>query len=318
MGLGTNHVISTEIGNFIPEIWSDEIIAAYKANLVMRNLVRMLNHKGKKGDTIRIPTPTRGDASAKTAEAQVTLIQHGTDTGLTVAIDKHYEYSRLIEDFADVQALESLRRFYTDDAGYALGRQVDLDLILYGLYGAGTLVFNTGNQSIDSTTASAPTTYEGDGTTWDAGASTDITDAGIRAYIKLLDDNNVPFAGRVMTVPTIVKQDLLGLSRFTEQAFTGEAGSSNSIRNGLVGNVYAMPVYVSTQLPLVEDSGGTADNKLGFVFQQDAAVLVEQLGLRVQKQYKQEYLADLMTADTIYGVKKIRSNNVIPFVVPST
>ena len=79
-----------------------------------------------------------------------------------------------------------------------------------------------------------------------------------------------------------------------------------------------MPVYVSTQLPTVDDSTGNADNKLGLVFQQDAAVLVEQLGLRVQKQYKQEYLADLMTADTIYGVKQLRSTNVVPFVVPST
>ena len=315
MSLGSDHVVASEIGNFIPEIWSDEIIAAYKANLVMRNLVRMLNHKGKKGDTIRIPTPTRGDASAKAAETQVTLIGHGTDTGLTVVIDKHYEYSRLIEDFADVQALESLRRFYTDDAGYALGRQVDTDLILAVL--GGTIVYTASTNVIEAT-STLPTVREGDGTTWDESTSTDITDAGIRAFIMVMDDNNVPFAGRVMVVPTIVKQDLLGLARFTEQAFTGEAGSQNSIRNGLIGNVYAMPVYVSTQLPTVDDSTNNADNKLGLVFQQDAAVLVEQLGLRVQKQYKQEYLADLMTADTIYGKQQLRSQNVSAFVVPST
>ena len=315
MALGTDHVIASEVGNFIPEIWSDEIVAAYKANLVMRNLVRVLNHKGKKGDTIRIPTPTRGSASAKSAETQVTLIQHGTDTGLTISIDKHYEYSRLIEDFADVQALESLRRFYTDDAGYAIARRIDIDLILATL--GGTLTYTASTNTL-TTASTFPTIYEGDGTSWDEAGATDITDAGIRAYIKLLDDNNAPFSGRVAVIPTIVKQDLLGLSRFTEQAFTGEGGAANSIRNGLVGNIYAMPVYVSTQLPLVEDSGGTADNRLGLVFQTDATVFVEQLGLRVQKQYKQEYLADLMTADTIYGTKQLRSTNVVPFVVPST
>jgi N4-gp56 family major capsid protein len=321
MGLGTNHVIASEIGNFIPEIWSDEIIASYKANLVFRNLVRILNHKGKKGDTIHVPTPTRASASVKVAETQVTLIQHGTDNGLTVSIDKHYEYSRLIEDFADVQALESLRRFYTDDAGYALGRQVDTNLVI-ALFG-GTVVYNAGNNSIDSTTT-FPTVVDGAGATWATGGTSGagtpgvLTDAGIRKFIMTLDDNNVPFAGRVMAVPTIVKNTLLGLSRFTEQAFTGEAGSANSIRTGLIGNVYAMPVYVSTQLPLIEDSGGTADNRLGLVFQQDAGLLVEQMGLRVQKQYKQEYLADLMTADTIYGVAQLRSTNVVPFSVPST
>ena len=315
MSLGSDHVVAGEVGNFIPEIWSDEIIAAYKANYVMRGLVRVLNHKGKKGDTIRLPTPTRGSASAKSAETQVTLIPHGSDTGLTVSIDKHYEYSRLIEDFADIQALESLRRFYTDDAGNALVKQVDIDLILAVLGGTITYTASTG---VIESTSTLPTVYEGDGTTWDQAASTDITDAGIRTFIKLLDDGNVPFDQRFMVVPTIVKFDLLGLARFTEQAFTGEAGSGNTIRNGLIGNVYAMPVYVSTQLPTVDDSTGNADNKLGLVFQRDAAVLVEQLGLRVQKQYKQEYLADLMTADTIYGVKQLRSTNVVPFVVPST
>jgi hypothetical protein len=30
----------------------------------------------------------------------------------------------------------------------------------------------------------------------------------------------------------------------------------------------------------------------------------------MQTQYKQEYLADLMTADTIYGVGRLRDGNV--------
>lgn len=315
MALGSDHVRSSEIGNFIPEMWSDEIIAAYKANLVMRNLVRVLNHKGKKGDVIRIPTPTRAAATAKAAEAQVTLIQHGTDTGVTVTINQHYEYSRLIEDFADVQALESLRRFYTDDAGHALAKQVDFDLIV-GILGTAITV-QSGN-TVLQTASTFPTMYEGDGTTWNEQASTDITDAGIRAMMKVLDDNNVPFADRFMVVPTIVKSDLLGISRFTEQAFVGEAGSQNSIRNGLIGNVYNMPVYVSTNLPIVEDSGGNEDNKLGLMFQRDAQVLVEQQGMRAQRQYKQEYLADLLTVDTIYGEQQLRSTAVAPFVVPST
>ena len=37
----------------------------------------------------------------------------------------HFEYSRLIEDIVSVQADDSLRAFYTDDAGYALAKKVD-------------------------------------------------------------------------------------------------------------------------------------------------------------------------------------------------
>ena len=65
MALGTNHVTTTTSATFIPEVWSDEIIAAYKKNLVAANLVKKMNFKGKKGDTVHIPAPTRGSASAK-------------------------------------------------------------------------------------------------------------------------------------------------------------------------------------------------------------------------------------------------------------
>ncbi len=317
MALGTNHVILSEVPNFVPEIWSDEVIAAYKKNLVAAALVRKLNHQGKKGDTIHIPTPTRGSASDKAAETQVTLIQHGADTGVDVTIDKHKEYSRLMEDIVSVQALESLRRFYTDDAGYAIAKQVDTDILVELLNKSGASL--TLNASNELTTASTfPTIYEGDGSTWDEAASTDISDAGLRGFVKLLDDQDAPMSGRHCIVPTIVKQDLLGTARFTETQFVGETAGGNSIRNGMVGDAYGVDFYVTTNLPTVEDSGGTADNALGYMFQEDALVFVEQLGVRSQTQQKLEYLGDLFVTDTIYGVKLLRDSSVVPFVVPTT
>ena len=318
MALGTNHVITTEVPNFIPELWSDEVIAAYKSNLVAANLVRKLNHRGKKGDTIRIPTPTRGEASDKAAETEVTLIQHGTDTGLTVSIDRHKEYSRLIEDIVDVQALESLRRFYTDDAGYAIAKQVDSDLLVEFFKVSGATINFTFSTNTIATTSTFGTIYEGDGSTWDEAGTTDISDAGIRAFIKVLDDNDVPFSERYMIIPTIAKQDLLGLARFTEESFVGERAGANSIRNGIVGNTYGVDVYVTTRTPLVEDALASADNVSGFMFQRDANLLVEQMGVRSQTQYKQQWLADLFTTDMLYGTKLLRETNVVTFVVPTT
>jgi len=214
--------------------------------------------------------------------------------------------------------LGSLRRFYTDDGGYAIAKQTDLDCI-YELLDAGfnSLVVDGTTGNIDST-STLTQVYEGDGTTWDQTTATDISDAGIRTYVKALDDNDTPMQDRVMVVPTIVKFDLLGLARFTEQAYTGEVAGGNTIRSGLVGNIYGMPVFVSTNLPLVEDSLGTADNACGLVFHKDSAVLVEQMGVRSQSQYKQEYLADLFTVDAIYGVQNLRTGSIVNFVVPST
>jgi len=126
-----NNVTVTSAANFIPEIWSDEIVAAYKRNLVAANVVKKMNFKGKKGDTVHIPSPTRGSASAKGATNAVTLIVNN-ESEVQISINKHYEYSRLIEDIVEAQALSSLRSFYTEDAGYALAKQVDTDLIQLG------------------------------------------------------------------------------------------------------------------------------------------------------------------------------------------
>ena len=104
MPLGTGNVTQSAVNSagFIPEVWSDEIIAAYKKNLVAANLIKKMNMKGKKGDVVHFPAPARASAAVKAANTQVTVnAESGTEK--TVTINKHYEYSRLIEDFAEVQ-----------------------------------------------------------------------------------------------------------------------------------------------------------------------------------------------------------------------
>jgi hypothetical protein len=41
------------------------------------------------------------------------------------------------------------------------------------------------------------------------------------------------------------------------------------------------------------------------------------MGVRTQTQYMQEYLSDLFTADTIYGVGELRNDAGIAIIVPS-
>ena len=47
-GTSSSVVTASKAGTFIPEIWSDEVIAAYKKNLVLANLVRKMSFRGKK------------------------------------------------------------------------------------------------------------------------------------------------------------------------------------------------------------------------------------------------------------------------------
>lgn len=308
-----------EAGPFVPELWSDEVLAPYKSNLVLAPLVVNMNHVGKKGDTVNIPTPARGSANAKAQESTVTT--NVTSNNLTtVNIDKHFEYSVLIEDFADVQALGSMRRFYTDDAGYALARRVDWDLHLLGR-SSPSATPAPGGDVPGSEYADAVIGSDGS-TTWDptasgnAGNAASLADAGIRRMIRTLDDNDVPMMDRAFVIPPIEKESLLGISRFTEQAFTGETAGANSIRNGLIGDLYGNPVYVSTNCPNVEDGASSNDQRAGLYIHKDAWVLIVQQRVRAQADYLQQYLSTLLTFDTIYGLKEVRANNVLPFIVP--
>jgi len=296
---------AVDTAGFVPEVWSDEIVAAYKKNLVAANLIKKLNFKGKKGDKVYFPAPARGTATAKSVETLVTL-QGTSGTAKSVSIDQHFEYSRLIEDLAEVQASASMRRFYTDDAGYALAAQTDTSVIRLG----------RGAQGGDGTAAYDKAYLGGNGTTLyvdGTNVGTALTDEGFRRSIQRLDDNDVPMDMRYFIIPPATRNTMMGLARFTEQAFTGEAGGSNTIRNGQIGDIYGVKVFVTTNA----DTATTNTTRIALLFHPEFGVLVEQLGARVQTQYKQEYLATLLTADTLYGVGELRDTSAVAIAVPA-
>ena len=320
MALGSSHVTLTSADTFIPEIWSDEIIAAYQKSLKMAPLVKKMSMTGKKGDTIHVPKPIRGAASVKAAEQQVTLISN-VEQELTIPVDRHFEYSRLIEDIVDVQALSSLRQFYTEDAGYALALRVDSDLH------AAATGFGNGTKTIGTPTSPNATDgslYTNDATWYNNGGvataynvdevvDTDILsntngDAFIRSMIQKLDDNDVPMDNRVLVIPPSARKNIMGIDRYVSSDFVGGRG----VETGLIGNLYGVDVYVSSNCAVIEDAtantatGADADVRASILMHRDALVFAEQMGVRTQTQYKQEYLSNLFTADTLYGIEVFR------------
>ena len=233
-------------------------------------------------------------------------LQAAVEGDTAVTINLHYEYSRLIEDITEAQALSSLRRFYTEDAGYALARQVDTSLIQLGRG------FNGGNAA---NAAYAGAFIGGDGTTaYNSGTpnASALTSAGIRRTVQRLDDADVPMEGRFFLIPPSARNTLMGINEYTAQSFVGEVGGGNTIRNGEIGSLYGIPVFVSSN---ADTATGAA--RIALMGHKDAAVLVEQVGVRSQTQYKQEYLGTLYTADTLYGVKELRDGACFALAVPA-
>jgi hypothetical protein len=82
------------------------------------------------------------------------------------------------------------------------------------------------------------------------------------------------------------------------------------VESGLIGNLYGVDVYVSSNCPVIEtgaeNGSSSLDTRGCLFFHKDAVVHAEQMAVRSQTQYKQEYLSTLYTADTLYGVEVYR------------
>jgi N4-gp56 family major capsid protein len=294
-------VDNTSAAVFIPEIWSDEVIAAYEKNLVLANLVKKMSMTGKKGDTIHIPKPTRGTANAK-VENQAVTVQNAVETEVTVTINKHFEYSRLIEDITEAQALASLRQFYTGDAGYALAKQVDDDLFTLGKSfgdGDGSAWVHSNTYYNDASTGT--TAYA-----VDTVAAADVfTDAFFRDMVQKMDDQDTPMDGRFLAIPPSLRNAIMGIDRYVSSDFVDGRG----VVNGKIGNLYGIDIYVTSNCPTIETA---AENAAGgavrgaILGHKDTMVMAEQQGVRSQTQYKQEFLGTLYTADRLYGTQVLR------------
>jgi len=285
-------VNNTNHASFIPKLWSDEIIAEYEKSLVMKPLIKSLKMVGKKGDTINIPMPVRGSANQKLTETQVTLVADASENK-QIVVDQHWEYSRLIEDITSVQALSSMRKFYTQDAGYALATKVDSDLVATAIASFSTVGHATDTGLIVPAVA---------------GSAGDFSDAAFRDAIQILDDADVPMDNRKLVVPPAARNHIMGIDRYVSSDFVNGKG----VVNGKIGELYGINVYVSTNLP---DNG--SGEKPCLLFHTDALVIAEQMAVRTQTQYKQEYLADLMTADTLYGEDVYRPDSGVVMYIAS-
>ena len=143
-----------------------------------------------------------------------------------------------------------------------------------------------------------------------------FTDDVFRRLIQVLDDNDVPMTNRYFVIPPSLKNTLIGITNYISADFV----TGKPVVTGKIGSLYGIDIYVSTNCPVIEAAGdntaSAVDTRGTFLFHKDASVYVEQLGVRTQTQYKQEFLADLFTADTVYGVSPYRPEAGVVFSVP--
>lgn len=287
MAYPTGQIGTTEGAVFIPEIWSSEIIRATEANLVLADKVKRFDGDVKsKGDVIHIPELSNLTAYAKSAGTAVTL-NNPTESEKTITVNQHYETSFMIEDIEKVQSAYNLMSEYTGKAGYAIAKNVDSAIA--GLY-------------------SGLSQYVGDG-------STDVGDTNIIRAVQYLDDADAPEMDRFFVIKPSAKADLMAIDKFVLRTGPGWTTADSPIlngakENGFWGDIYGVKVFVTTNLVT---AAGTPTVVHNMMFQKEAFGLAMQQAPRTQSQYKQEYLASLVTVDVLYGLAELRDAFAVDF-----
>jgi len=293
MAINTPQTNATTSDVFIPELWSNEVLAARDSNLVATRLFRSYPHNGKKGDTIHIPNVSNFVANDKAQETMVS-IQANTETDNIISIDKHKESSFLIDDFIETQSSHNLRSIYTGRAGYAISKQMDTDLLTVVNAGLGTII-------------------DGDGTTMtDAGAG--LTYDGLLEADYLLNAADVPTDGRFIIINPVHRKSIMALDGFIGAATLGSEMAMQMMKSGKVGTILGYEIYMSTNLPTVVSNA--TDGKVVIVAHKEMAVSAVQKAPRTQGQYMQEYLGTLVTVDTVYGNKALRDDHAVGLRTP--
>lgn len=280
------------ITNFIPELWSAAVQVPFEKALVFgQPTVANRNYEGEikqKGDTVNISTVAAPTIRTYDKGADIT-IEDVTDGNLKLVIDQGDYFAFRVNDVDRVQAAGDFESPTTSLAASGLKDKVDQYIAsLFNLTAAngGPHADNRlGNVSVINGTG---TGKPGDGqtTAWNV-----LVDLANR-----LNKKSVPTDGRYAIVDPDFLSALLNDPRFTR---VDASGTSEGLRNGLVGRAVGFDILVSNNT--VQASGRSlvvagVPAALSFANQ-----ITETEALREQVRF-----ADVIRGLNIYGAKITR------------
>jgi hypothetical protein len=300
------------LNNFIPQLWSDTILAALQKNLVYGALFNT-DYEGQiqqMGDTVKINAIGDITISNYVKDTDINPPQALTDaqTMLTISQAKYYNFE--VDDVDAMQAhpevmSEALRR-----AAYLLADQMDQ---FYAGFYVDAVSANVLGSSVSPITPSAATQAN-------VGGGTTVYDYLV-VLNQYLTQSLVPKIGRWAVVPpwvtTLLTQDV----RFT--SFNTDAGrqtiltgkldaSAGMASDAYLGKIQGMDVYESVNAPHITGTPGVSGS-VDVVVAGHSMGLTKAEGLNKTEAYRPPYrFSDAVKGLALYGAKTIR-----PYAVAS-
>lgn len=287
---------------FIPEIWSGKLIEKFYAATVLA-AISNTDYEGEiknKGDTVKIrskPTITIKDYRAD----GLLELERPKGAVVDLTIDKGKYFNTILDDVMEVQSDLNNMSMWADDASEQMKIVVDTEVLTSLLgkadvknrgTGAGK-VSNDVNLGTTATplavVASAPTTGQ-----------VDVLDVIIRLG-QILDEQNIPEAGRWLLVPTWFAS-YIKRSELRQAYLSGD--SVSMLRNGRIGMVDRFTIYVSNLLPTGVAAGLSAGQTAIYAGHAHALTFASQIN-NVESMRSEQTFGTILRGLQVYGYSVI-------------
>jgi hypothetical protein len=271
--------------NFIPEVWSSEVLEAYHKNTVLaplfnRDFERLVANSG---DTIHIPDFAEISAvettDQPTGDAALSFTANN-ETKKDISLNRHVYAAVKIDDQALYQSLVPFMEMYSAEMGRAISAKLDAKLA------------SDTTDGIDGFSATQAV-----GT-----VNVDVTDDNILRARQYLDDANAPHENRYLAVSPATLMSLYKIDKFVNNLYATAVGAMPGNKGrGYVGRIYDFDVYETTNL--VNKAPGTANG----AWQKNVIVLVVQKKPEVTKREPHDEFATAIRAQLLYGFTNVRT-----------
>jgi len=276
--------------SFIPEVWSAKMLVSLKKALVYGQPgVVNRDYEGEisgQGDTVRIRSISRPTIGTYTKNSTTITPETLTDAQRALYIDQSKYFAFELDDIDAAQSVGGELEGALQEAVYGL-RDV-ADQYVAALY--------TGAQSANQIGTVSVTT-------------------GALAYTQLrklkvkLDEANVPQEGRWAIVPPWYEGLLLEEDKFVR---VDASGTSEGLRNGMIGRAVGFNVMASNNAPLV-----TGDDYAVMAGHPSAISFAEQIA-SIETYRPESAFADAIKGLHVYGAKLVRPEAIATVIASIT
>lgn len=283
------------VQNFIPELWNAAILEPYKKNLIFgQDGIASTSYYGQitgMGDTVTINT--LNDLTIKDyTKGQDIEIENLETTPTKVKIDQGKYFAFGVDDVDKIQAAGELQGVATRRAGIQLRDAADQYLSKVLAEGAHK-DNKVGAMNVIKEDPHRVTTGD---TAYDA----------LVALSERLDDQSVPTEDRWVVIGSKTRSALLNDPRFVN---VDKSGTSEGLRNGVIGRVIGFDVMVSNNIQKKGGTGKTPVTETLVAGVPDAFAFASQI-LKTEALRDQNQFRDIVRGLHVYGASVVRPEGI--------